>query len=277
MRLMLTLSGLLLTQTILERFLQNEGQVWWRSGQPVNEVISEIAMVSAEIAEDIRNLIDYRTYDQEALEKGDENPFEKDAHYEEEIPDGSDILIEWAGFEHSIKVKSRFFSRYAQEILDKIFTNANELSSVSKIPIVVDVGPEEKIKSIYRARVFQSENELTKTMERPDFFLGPPQAEWAVAGRMNPQGIAVFYGATTDELAIAEVRPPVSSRVVTGEFVLLRPLKLLNVDALSKLFISGSFFDPKHIKRLKYAQFLKKLREKYHALYSQTMKRKNIL
>ena len=39
---------------------------------------------------------------------------------------------------------------------------------------------------------------------------------------MNAQGIAVFYGAGDVETALAEVRPPVGSRVVTAEFEIIR-------------------------------------------------------
>lgn len=41
-----------------ESCMHKEGHDWWRSGEPINEVISEIAIVSAEIAEDVRKLID---------------------------------------------------------------------------------------------------------------------------------------------------------------------------------------------------------------------------
>ncbi|MCH7501445.1 MAG: RES domain-containing protein [Nitrospinae bacterium] len=241
-----------------EWVLAKEGK-WERHGEPINGVISDYAEISEEIAEDVRKIIDYRTYDYDALKMGEENPFDEDAHYEERGPNDFELQGKWAAFERSIKNESRFFSRFAQNTLDTIFANVKDISSASKVQVYIDIGPETETKRLYRARVFQSEDDLKKTMERPDIHLGPPPSRLAVAGRMNPEGIAVFYGATTAELAIAEVRPPVSSRVVTGEFIIQQPLKLLDVDALSELYVRGSIFDSSYMERLEYAQFFQRL------------------
>jgi RES domain len=48
---------------------------------------------------------------------------------------------------------------------------------------------------------------------------------------MNAQGIAVFYGATDPLVALADVRPPVGSTVAVGRFELIRPVRLLDVEA----------------------------------------------
>ena len=76
---------------------------------------------------------------------------------------------------------------------------------------------------------------------------------------MNPQGIAVFYGALSEETAIAEVRPPVGSRVGVGRFELLRPVKLLDVAALRDVLVQGSIFDASFLRRLEHATFLERL------------------
>lgn len=81
------------------------------------------------------------------------------------------------------------------------------------------------------ARVFQSLEKLEEALKRPDFHLGPPPANLASAGRMNALGLAVFYGATHADVAIAEGRPPVASHVLVGRFEVIRPLKLLDVEA----------------------------------------------
>jgi hypothetical protein len=76
------------------------------------------------------------------------------------------------------------------------------------------------------------------------------------AGRLNAAGVSIFYGAETAEVALAEVRPPVGSRVVLARFVLLRPVRLLDIDALRSLLVEGSLFDPEHHGRLAHAAFL---------------------
>jgi hypothetical protein len=76
---------------------------------------------------------------------------------------------------------------------------------------------------------------------------------------MNARGIALFYGATHEDVAIAETRPPVGSHVVVGRFDISRPLKLLDVEALKGIFVKGSIFDPLFLERQKKAAFLSHL------------------
>jgi hypothetical protein len=73
---------------------------------------------------------------------------------------------------------------------------------------------------------------------------------------MNPHGISVFYGATDPLVALAEIRPPVGSRVVVGKFELMRSVRLLDLEALRKLQVKGSIFDPNFMQRLRKAKFL---------------------
>ena len=79
---------------------------------------------------------------------------------------------------------------------------------------------------------------------------------------MNPAGIPVFYGATSAPLTFSEIRPPVGSRVFTGEFEILRSLRVLNADALAELDTSGSFFDPDYKGDLTYTDFFKTLKSR---------------
>ena len=73
---------------------------------------------------------------------------------------------------------------------------------------------------------------------------------------MNSQGVSVFYGATDKAVALAEVRPPVGSRVLLGRFEITRRLRLLDIEALRKLNVDGSIFDPAYIDKLRKAKFL---------------------
>src|SRR5262249_28108639 len=117
-------------------------------------------------------------------------------------------------------------------------------------------GPGQTISALYRARVFQSVEKLQSAVERPDIELGPPPARFASAGRMNAFGISVFYGAVEPETAIAEVRPPVGSRVLLGRFEVTRPLCLLDLEVLRAIYVKGSLFDPIFAHNLERAKFL---------------------
>lgn len=99
-------------------------------------------------------------------------------------------------------------------------------------------------------------------MGRPDLHLGPPPRHLARAGRMNAQGVSVFYGAENETVAIAEIRPPVGSRALTGRFILTRNVLLLDLAALAKMYVDGSQFDPNYAEQLARARFLGRLVEK---------------
>src|SRR5437016_3033397 len=70
--------------------------------------------------------------------------------------------------------------------------------------VVVECGSGTNIAALYRARVFQRDQDVVRAMERPDIEIGPPPPARAMAGRMNARGIAVFYGALDAATAVAE-------------------------------------------------------------------------
>jgi hypothetical protein len=76
---------------------------------------------------------------------------------------------------------------------------------------------------------------------------------------MNARGISVFYGANDPNVALAEVRPPVGSQVALARFEILRPLRLLDLTALSAVSTTGSIFDEGLAERLERAMFLRSL------------------
>jgi hypothetical protein len=187
----------------------------------------------------------------------DEGEFSEEAHYEEGDADATELFNGWARFKRSLQTETRLFNSTAMAVLDSIFRGLADHATRAGRKVIVDAGPPtQKLASLYRARVFQSLEKLEEALKRPDLHLGPPPVNLAAAGRMNARGIAVFYGATHADVAIAEVRPPVGSHVLVGRFEIIRPLKLLDVEALRSIFVKGSIFDPTHAERLTKASFL---------------------
>ncbi len=123
----------------------------------------------------------------------------------------------------------------------------------------MNAGPNSRLINLYRARVFQSEDKLKEALCRPDMHLGSPPTRFASPGRMNAHGISVFYGATSASVALAEVRPPVGSKVVVAKFAITRPLRLLDLTALDAVQDGGSIFDPSLKSRLERVAFLRSL------------------
>ena len=76
---------------------------------------------------------------------------------------------------------------------------------------------------------------------------------------MNSAGIPVFYGAQERKICVAEVRPPVGGRVVTGKFELIRNVRLLDLDRLARAFVETSHFDERYTEHYARYAFLRQL------------------
>ncbi len=235
---------------------------WERHGEPVVCAIVNAADVKDEIAEDVQRILEERhaSFDADAI--GEECPFADDSYYEEVKANDIEFRHEWMAFEDSLKTESRFFNKRVEAVLSALFEGLADHKTFVGQRVVIEAGPGTKIKSLFRARVFQSETELEKAMTQPDRDLGPAPTHLAGSGRMNARGISVFYGALSPEVALAEIRPPVGSRVMVGKFNVVRPLRILDVEALRSVLVLGSIFDSDHIRKLERAKFLGRLSER---------------
>jgi hypothetical protein len=165
----------------------------------------------------------------------------------------------WKDFIGRIKHRTRFFDEIARTQLASILGEPGS-PKANELPWI-EIGPRTKVELLFRARLADSEEKAKKILKKPSLELGPPPAVNATAGRMNPAGISVFYGALSEETAIAEVRPSVGSLVVAGRFISSRKLKLLNLPRINIGF-TGSIFHPDYEDRLARFKFF----EIFHAL-----------
>jgi hypothetical protein len=235
---------------------------WERDGEQVVYAIMNAADMPEAAAEDVQRILEdqYQDFDSAAI--GEETEFSSDSYYEEKGTNDQEWQDEWRSFERSLKTEARLFNQTAAKHLASVFDGIETMRTSDGRPLVVDAGPGTGFGSIYRARVFQSDEKLEAALGRPDLHLGSPPAVLASAGRMNARGISVFYGANDPKVAVAEVRPPVGSQVAVARFEIVRPLQLLDLTALSSVSISGSVFDPKLAGRLERAMFLRSLSQR---------------
>ena len=227
---------------------------WEREGEPVIQVIRDVSKIKEGPAEHIRRVLADRYW--HATEFSQEGPFDQDAQYVESDVDDKKHHERWSDLENDIKINTRFFSSRMRATLDSIFEVLNDYQYKTKSLII------EAPAKLYRARMFESDNELAEALKRPDLHLGPPPPAKAQAGRMNASGISVFYGATSARVAISEVRPPVGSLVLVGAFKLIRKILLLDVNGMDTIQARSSVFDPKTIARQRKAKFLRTLKNR---------------
>ena len=235
---------------------------WDRHGEPVIEVIEQAAGVEEEVAQDVLDVLSNRHGDWESAQMGEECEFDPDSYYESKRPSSGEIAAEWYGLERSLKLQSRYFNPQADSLMKRLFDDLEKLVTDDGRSVIVEAGPDKAVKSFNRARAFHHSHELDEAMIRPDLRLGPPPATRAKAGRMNAHGIAVFYGADDRDVALAEVRPPVGSRALIGEFELLRTVRLLDVPALEAVYFDGSVFDPAYAEQRSLTRFLGRLSDR---------------
>lgn len=238
---------------------------WERSGEDIVELLQEVGHIEPEVAESIRQLLEDKHFDFDEAAMGEEGDFAPDSRYTDRKVESDEFHSEWRSFEESLKTKSRYFSKRATLTLLTLFNGIHRSTTAGNRPVILTAGPETTIRSLFRARVFQDEEKLVRALERPDQEIGPPPPAAAVAGRMNARGISTFYGATDREVALSEVRPFVGSRVVTAKFDLLRPISLLDLEALNEVSASGSLFDDNHRYQMAKANFLQSLSQKMTA------------
>jgi len=232
---------------------------WERDGEPVVYAIMNAAEIPEAAASDIQNILADKYFDFDEAASGEESEFSYDSYYTESSTTDEKWQEDWRGFERSLKTESRFFSRAASNLLSSVFDGIDKMQTRQGRSLVAEAGPNTSISSFYRARYFQSDDFLEDAIARPDKHVGSPPSSFAKAGRMNAHGISVFYGANNPAVAIAEVRPPVGSKVVVARFDIIRPIRLLDLTALDLVTSSGSVFDSTYIERLEQTMFLRNL------------------
>jgi hypothetical protein len=161
---------------------------------------------------------------------------------------------DWRSLENSLKTGARFLNH-----LTSILNGIAELKTRDGRPLVVDAGPGADLHTLYRARVFQSEDELEAALVRPDIHLSSSPAHLVPAGGMTAREISAFYGANSQKAAIAEVCPPVGSQVVVAQFEIIRKLRLLDLTALRDVRLTESLADLGSDGRIEAAGFLRSL------------------
>lgn len=217
---------------------------WEREGERPEYIIADQVGVDADTALNIKKILAEKHFDFEMAKMGEETEFSGESQYEPKRVDSYGLYDEWRNFRDNVEKEARYFSNSAKEFLDSIFGDVEDLKTREGDYVIQTINPGDDLSIFFRGRTFQSEKKVEEAMVRPDRDIGPAPSGLAAAGRMNAKGISVFYGATHPDIALSELRPPVGSSVVMGEFHLVRPIRLLNLSLLSKVVARGSIFDP---------------------------------
>ncbi len=185
----------------------------YQDGTPLEDLIEETVVVNTDVAQAIAGELIEEWFDWSSHERR----YGEEPHFEESKADTYDLRNAWSAFENRLLNESRLIDSGGLAMLESIFGEAAEDESRSG-SVIFELHPSTSGSKFFRARFFLNEEDLEAALRAPEAQLGPPPASLAVAGRLNAHGISVFYGAFSADVAVCEIRPPVSSNVLMGNF-----------------------------------------------------------
>jgi RES domain len=212
-----------------------------RRGDPlsfwVQEVLGECHGLEDEIVDAV---IDAEDVDPHG---GDPGFFDSSEDYESHGVSIRAYQTEWQAVEIELKTARRFFSSSAREFFDRLFLDVEKMQSWSveakRDESVVRTFPQDS--RFYRARKIDH-SQLEPFSKEPFKSVGPPT--YSGAGRMNVDGVVVFYGAMDYETCLAEMRPPLGGMTAVIEVATTSPLHLLDFTRLEQARGLLSYFQP---------------------------------
>ena len=228
----------------------------WEDFDDAETVIQKVANVEQSIAADVREYLFNSSARSGDVEGGEENPYSPGMWYGEHKTDTSGFRSAWWDLKHETRSRARYFGATTGDTLGRIFQDLASLTDVWGRPVIREVKPGEPDASIWRARIAYSNPEVKSILQSLGSRLGPPPSDKATAGRMNAEGIPVFYGALEEQTCVSEVRAPVGSFVVLGKFDLSQPIRILDLHVLSNAYSDVSYFDPDYVEKRSRETFL---------------------
>lgn len=182
------------------------------------------------------------------------------------------LYEEWNAISDELRSERRFFSERARKFFDWLFDGIEDLwfyESKGKTKKKTGVVQDWAVKTpVFRARRADTEEDYTRVVLTPSIELAPPPSRFARAGRMNAEGVTIFYGALDVATCLAEMRSSIGGYTVVGRFETTKPLRILDFGRLDKAFWDGkplSYFQADFGEQITRRKFRRRL----HRLISQ--------
>ena len=247
----------MLHNVFMENYEQSDNESYnYNYGDPAAEIIQDLLHIDEKPALDLLSTLSDEYDDYHGIDVF----YSEDAVYYKVKHVYNMLGRAWEKMESSLKNESRYFNQHVKDFLDGLFSDIETLKINKSQNAIREINDE---MVLYRARTFENYEDVEKALEHPERYFGPPPHELTPSGRMNARGIPVFYGASSPDIAVAEVRPVVGNFVVVVPFRPVRPLRILDISALNKLnIIPGSIFDKNVIERNEKLSFMRTLSRK---------------
>ena len=197
----------LLANEVDEQYRENYEPKELGYGDTPSFFISEMLDLDNEaISDDLVEILSAR--EERDVSKGADALYDSDSFYgardNDYFGNFADRKDEWDYFCDKIKHRIRFFNNDLINYLNRTFKDLNNFKYANKSPIRC-IEPNDPESTFYRARIARDGGDEKIIQSNPSIELVPPPPHKAKAGRMNPAGISVFYGAFKPETCIAEM------------------------------------------------------------------------
>jgi hypothetical protein len=244
----------------VKRFaVENDDEWWEQEGEPLSdrlqEVIGQYLGFEDEIVEALVDYEDARWQD------GDDGFYHDDQSYVSTPATCYRIQSEWDDALADLKHRRRFFSAFASGFFQTLFEDVETRQWWNSkdrrddhVVIELPQGAE-----IFRARICDSVELIKDAFVDPLKHVGPPPAAKARPGRMNAEGVVVFYGALDLETCIAETRPALGSDIAVIRVQCSKALRLLDFKRLGESYRHLSYFQPDFSEEVEKGVFLRRL------------------
>jgi len=227
-------------------------------GEELYYVIQDIGVSTPEVIDAVIVLGEVSEW--RGVTEGTTPMYDKHARYLEKYDAEHAHFFLWKQFKTRAKHLQRFFDKKQLNDLEEIFREIQTLGGEGE-QVVDYLEPDQ---TIYRARLCKTDEAYQKICKDPCYELSAPPPKLACAGRMNSNGITVFYGSFDKDTCVSEIRPPVGSKVAIGLFQPIRKLKVLDLTRFNAIFKSFrktyqpmSFFDSQFEQKSERFQHLK--------------------
>lgn len=143
-----------------------------------------------------------------------ESVLDRQARHENEYNEWLESTTDfrWSQFCWQVKHQNRMYK--LEKTLNRLFENT-PASVIYTLPIGT---------VIHRARKY----EPYFAKKPPAEYLWAPPCEKASAGRMNHAYVPIFYGAFSEDCALAEVQPYIGQRVSIGQFIVKKEIQVFD-------------------------------------------------
>ena len=171
------------------------------------------------------------------------------------------LFRSWRHLDKEIRQTRRFFCSTTKQFFEELFCDIETLLTRAKRAKddgrLVQLLPEGT--PLYRSRICDSASLMKKMVNQPYKHIGPCPQGQARAGRMNADGISLFYGALDWQTCLAEIRPALQVEAGTIIVETTQPLRVLDLTESKSARKPLSYFQSDYMQQATRFAFLRQL------------------